>query len=111
MLRAQLTDLRKTEREIFGTKTTTNEQRILAAAVAGAERNAKHWDECVAAAKAGKFGEVQRVQAPSKLTSPALEALRAQAKASRAVYDELESLANPREDARAEEERKRRSFV
>lgn len=87
-LRAQLTDLRKTEKEVFGKTEMTDEQR-LAMAIRSAKGNVDRWNDRVARAKAGDFANGK---APRLLGNPEMDALRAQANAARAEYEELSAL-------------------
>lgn len=93
---AELTSLReeyarvKAEHDaIFGDKKLTDEQR-LKLAIAAAERNVAEWNQRVENAKRGKFGPIRTPG--SKVTSPQLEALRAQAEALREEVQELKDL-------------------
>lgn len=87
-LKAQLKGLRDLEKQVFGTKEMTDDQRL-----AMAERlmrgTVAAWHDRVQKAKGGVFGAAKRSLAQSSAT---LDALKAQAKAARDEYNELKAL-------------------
>lgn len=100
VLRKQLADVRKAHDEAFGSE-MTDEQR-LKMATALAKKNLEAWNERLDKARRGQFDAPSKGQ---KITAPEVESLRAEAKAAKAEYDELNSAAaqgptvNPRERA------------
>jgi hypothetical protein len=97
-LRAELARVREAHAAVFVKPGMTDAQR-LALATRFAEGTAKAWEERLAQARAGVF---TTPAAPRRLTSPELDALRAQAKAAREEFRALELL-DPAHAARAEE--------
>lgn len=88
-LKDQLAKLREIEKQVFKKPGLTDAER-LALAIRLTRGSLKSWDDRLAAAKAGKFGQ-QGGQKPA-LSDPTLDALKAQVKAARAEYEELKSL-------------------
>jgi hypothetical protein len=98
ILRDQLAELRRQEKEVFGTPSLTDEQR-LRLATAAAKRNAIMWNDRLLAARKGEFSPKRERQ---EFGDPILDALRANAKAARAAYGELAAL-DPEQKAKADE--------
>lgn len=100
-LRKQLAEVRKAHAEIFEKPGISDEQK-LKMATAAAKANVDAWNDRLDKARRGQFDTPSQGQ---KITSPELDALRAQAKAAKAEHDELQAAAeqgpnvSPREKA------------
>jgi hypothetical protein len=86
--KAEIAELEKQNREIFGNRTLSDAQK-LKMATAAAEKLAKDWEQKLADAKQGKFA---KPQAKKPLTSKELEAIKARRDAAKAEFKELQSL-------------------
>jgi hypothetical protein len=86
--KAEIAELEKQNREIFGNRTLSDAQK-LKMATAAAEKSAKDWEQKLVDAKQGKFA---KPQAKKPLTSKELEAIKARRDAAKAEFKELQSL-------------------
>jgi hypothetical protein len=96
--KAEIDELEKQNREIFGNRTLSDAQK-LKMATAAAEKSAKDWEQKLVDAKQGKF---TRPQAKKSLTSKELEAIKARRDAAKAEFKELQAL-DPASQAEAED--------
>lgn len=107
--KAEIDELERQNREIFGNRKLTDEQK-LKMATAAAEKSAKDWEEKAAQARSGKLKD-PKTNKP--LTSDQIKAFKARSDAAKAEYNELQSLdANFIRDQHAKDiERQKESLV
>jgi hypothetical protein len=86
--KAEIAELEKQNREIFGNRTLSDAQK-LKMATAAAGKSAKDWEQKLVDAKQGKFA---KPQAKKSLTSKELEAIKARRDAAKSEFKELQSL-------------------